>query len=76
MGRRGTEKRPVGLTNKFVAKLTGEEMWWDDDPKATGFGVRSYRGEGQIVLRRLPPQRASASLYNRSLPSLVRRSCA
>ena len=47
MGRRGTEKRPVGLTNKFVAKLTGEEMWWDDDPKATGFGVRSYRGGGK-----------------------------
>jgi hypothetical protein len=32
----------VRLTNKFVAKLTGEEMWWDDDPRATGFGVRSY----------------------------------
>jgi integrase len=37
-------KHPVRLTNKFVAKLTGEEMWWDDDPKATGFGVRSYAG--------------------------------
>jgi integrase len=44
MGRKGTEKHPTRLTNKFVAKLTGEEMWWDDDPKATGFGVRSYRG--------------------------------
>ncbi|MFY9835117.1 MAG: site-specific integrase [Xanthobacteraceae bacterium] len=40
-------KHPVRLTNKFVAKLTGEEMWWDDDPKATGFGVRSYLGGGK-----------------------------
>jgi integrase len=47
MGRRGAEKRPVRLTNKFVAKLTGEKMWWDDDPKATGFGVRSYLGGGK-----------------------------
>jgi integrase len=22
-------------------------MWWDDDPKATGFGVRSYSGGGR-----------------------------
>jgi hypothetical protein len=22
-------------------------MWWDDDPKATGFGVRSYPGGGK-----------------------------
>ena len=49
MGRKGTKKRPVRLTNKFVAKLTGEEMWWDDDPKATGFGVRSYRGGGKSL---------------------------
>jgi integrase len=47
VGRRGIEKHPVRLTNKFVAKLTGEEMWWDDDPRATGFGVRSYRGGGK-----------------------------
>jgi integrase len=40
-------KHPVRLTNKFVAKLTGSEMWWDDDPKATGFGVRSYPGGGK-----------------------------
>jgi integrase len=40
-------KHPVRLTNKFVAKLTGEDMWWDDDPKATGFGVRSYPGGGK-----------------------------
>jgi integrase len=40
----GHEKHPIRLTNKFVAKLTGEAMWWDDDPKATGFGVRSYPG--------------------------------
>src|SRR5215472_6403673 len=38
------DKQPVRLTNNFVAKLTGEAMWWDDDPKATGFGIRSYSG--------------------------------
>jgi integrase len=37
-------KKPVRLTNKFVADLAGEAMWWDDDPKATGFGIRSYEG--------------------------------
>jgi integrase len=46
MGRK-IEKHPVRLTNKFVAALTAEEMWWDDDPKATGFGVRSYPGGGK-----------------------------
>ena len=30
-----------------MAKLTGETMWWDDDPRATGFGVRSYPGGGK-----------------------------
>ena len=44
---RDKPKHPVRLTNKFVAKLTGTEMWWDDDPKATGFGVRSYPGGGK-----------------------------
>ena len=39
MGRK-IEKRPVRLRNKFVAKLMGEAMWWDDDARATGFGVR------------------------------------
>lgn len=43
-GRREAEKRPVRLTGKFITKLAGEAMWWDDDPKATGFGVRSYPG--------------------------------
>src|SRR6516225_3287235 len=47
MGHKGAEKRPVRLTNKFVAQLTGEAMWWDDDPKATGFGIRSYPGGGK-----------------------------
>jgi integrase len=47
MGRKGTDKRPVRLTTKFVAQLAGEDMWWDDDPKATGFGVRSYSGGGK-----------------------------
>ena len=47
MGRKGADKRPVRLTNKFAAQLTGEDMWWDDDPKATGFGIRSYSGGGK-----------------------------
>jgi integrase len=47
MGRREAEKQPVRLTNKFVAGLAGGEMWWDDDPKATGFGIRSYPGGGK-----------------------------
>ena len=47
MGRKGDGKRPVRLTNKFVGTLNGEAMWWDDDPKATGFGVRSYPGGGK-----------------------------
>jgi integrase len=38
------DKQPTRLTNKFAAKLNGAAMWWDDDPKATGFGVRSYPG--------------------------------
>src|SRR6516165_4821927 len=40
-------KKPVSLTNKFVDRLDGPQMWWDDDPKATGFGVRSYPGGGK-----------------------------
>ena len=28
----------VSMTNRFVVQLSGEDMWWDDDPKATGFG--------------------------------------
>ena len=44
MRRKEIEKRPVRLTNKFVSNLTGAVMWWDDDPKATGFGIRSYPG--------------------------------
>ena len=35
------------LTNRFVVQLTGSEMVWDDDPKATGFGIRSYPGGGK-----------------------------
>jgi integrase len=37
-------KHPVRLTNQFVVRLTGSAMWWDDDPKATGFGIRCYPG--------------------------------
>src|SRR5215472_9070812 len=32
------------LTNRLVAALAGDAMQWDDDPKATGFGIRSYSG--------------------------------
>lgn len=37
-------KKPVSLNNEFVRDLTGAQMWWDADPRATGFGVRSYPG--------------------------------
>jgi integrase len=40
-------KRPVRLNNKFVESLAAGAMWWDVDPKATGFGVRSYPGGGK-----------------------------
>jgi integrase len=41
------QKRPIRLSNRFVDALSGKEMWWDADPKATGFGVRSYPGGGK-----------------------------
>jgi integrase len=44
---RQTPKRPLRLTTSFVEKLAGVQMWWDDDPKATGFGIRTYRGGGK-----------------------------
>src|SRR5271169_3740105 len=40
-------KRPIKLITRFVTELPLGEMWWDDDPKATGFGVRSYPGGGK-----------------------------
>jgi integrase len=40
-------KQPVKLNNEFVKGLSGGEMWWDNDPKATGFGVRTYPGGGK-----------------------------
>jgi hypothetical protein len=40
-------KKPVRLSSKFVAGLPPGVMYWDDDPKATGFGVRSYPGGGR-----------------------------
>ncbi len=40
-------KKPLRLSNKFVEDLPAGEMWWDDDRKATGFGVRSYAGGGK-----------------------------
>jgi integrase len=44
---KGQLKKPVRLNNKFVEGLPPGEMWWDDDRKATGFGVRSYSGGGK-----------------------------
>lgn len=35
-------KQPRKLDTRFVTALPPGEMYWDDDPKATGFGVRSY----------------------------------
>jgi integrase len=41
-------KAPVRLTNKFVAALTfAAGPFWDNDPRATGFGVRPYAGGGK-----------------------------
>jgi integrase len=40
-------KKPVKISHKFVAALPSGVMYWDDDPKATGFGVRSYPGGGK-----------------------------
>jgi integrase len=40
-------KEPVRLNNRFVEALPPDQMWWDDDPKATGFGVRSYPAGGK-----------------------------
>ena len=42
-----SKKEPVKLNSKFIEALAGGEMWWDDDPKAMGFGVRSYPGGGK-----------------------------
>jgi integrase len=41
---KGDRKAPKHLTNDFVGGLVGAQMWWDDDRKATGFGVRAYQG--------------------------------
>ena len=43
----GNRKRPRKLDTRFVAALPPSVMFWDDDPKATGFGVRSYSGGGK-----------------------------
>jgi integrase len=36
------KKHPARLNHRFVSELPPGQMWWDDDPKASGFGVRSY----------------------------------
>jgi integrase len=41
------KKHPVRLNHRFLSELPPGQMWWDDDPKATGFGVRSYPGGGK-----------------------------
>jgi integrase len=40
-------KTPVRLNQKLVLSLVRGEMWWDDDPKASGFGIRCYPGGGK-----------------------------
>jgi len=40
-------KNPVRLNQKLVMSLAKGEMWWDDDPKASGFGIRCYSGGGK-----------------------------
>jgi integrase len=40
-------KKPIRLTNRFVEKLRPGEMWWDSDPRASGFGIRVYGGGGR-----------------------------
>jgi integrase len=40
-------KKPLRLNNKFVEAMPPDQMWWDDDSKAMGFGVRSYVGGGK-----------------------------
>jgi integrase len=47
IGRKQPKKQPVRLTNKFVSNLADGVMWWDDDARATGFGIRSYPGGGK-----------------------------
>jgi len=41
------KKHPVRLNRKFVSDLPPGQMYWDDDPKASGFGVRSYLGSSK-----------------------------
>jgi integrase len=41
------DKEPVHLNNKFVQALPPDVMWWDKDPKASGFGIRTYPGGGR-----------------------------
>jgi integrase len=41
------KKHPVRLSHRFVSELPLGQMWWDNDPRAAGFGVRSYPGGGK-----------------------------
>lgn len=46
-GKQPHGKTPVRLNQKLVLSLVKGEMWWDNDPKASGFGVRCYPGGGK-----------------------------
>jgi integrase len=41
-------KEPLRLTNKFAEGLAfADGSYWDNDPKASGFGIRPYPGGGK-----------------------------
>ena len=48
-------------------------MWWDDDPKATGFGVRTYAGGGKSFFIDYRIDGRQRPLHHRPVPALVRR---
>ena len=45
-------------------------MWWDDDPKATGFGVRAYPGAASPSSSTIGSTVASED-HHRPIPALV-----
>ena len=46
-GKQPHGRTPVRLNQKLVLSLVKGGMWWDNDPKASGFGVRCYPGGGK-----------------------------
>ena len=66
-------KKPVKLSNKFVAGLPPGQMWWDDDPRGDGLRGAKLCWRGEVLLHRLPNRRAPAAIHDRPVPALVRR---